>query len=284
MHMRSSLKDKLCIVVIATVIISKAFASQTQQMSMDNFSRLVSYPGKIETICPKQSNKTAVFLVIGQSNAANAAEKKFATKYPGKVFNYFLGKCYIASSPLLGAGGIEGEFITPLADQLIDNGDYESVVIINSSIGATAINRWEEGGDLNAMLLSVLAELKPKFKITEIIWHQGETDFFEKTPPKKYSKSFHSLLQSIRKVLNDAPPLYYAIATKCGVDPKWSAENPIAKEQKVLADEALKIYLGANTDELLENADRRSDQCHFSEQGQLKTAASFAKAIHQHKL
>jgi Carbohydrate esterase, sialic acid-specific acetylesterase len=117
-----------------------------------------------------------VLLIIGQSNSANHADKKFTTQFPQSVFNYFEGKCYIASSPLLGATGEGGEFITPLADKLISVGAYKSVVIVSSGIGGTPISRWQKDGDLNEMLLSTLKRANQKYKITHVIWHQGESD------------------------------------------------------------------------------------------------------------
>jgi len=62
----------------------------------------------------------------------------------------------------------------------------------------------------------------------------------------------------------------------------WAANNPIAMAQRNLSNDAKNIYLGANTDDLLDQ-DRLSDQCHFSEKGQLKAANAFSTAIHQHK-
>ncbi|NDG26107.1 MAG: hypothetical protein EB120_02885, partial [Proteobacteria bacterium] len=129
----------------------------------DNFGRLTAINGKSETACPTQSSDTGVLLAIGQSNSANHADKKVATRFPSQVFNYYDGKCYVASSPLLGATGEEGEFITPLADKLIENGTYKQIVIISSGIGATPISRWQADGDLNQMLLDTLASIK-KYK------------------------------------------------------------------------------------------------------------------------
>lgn len=250
-------------------------------VEVDKFARLVSYPNKIEVACPNQTNKTGVLLAIGQSNSANHGEKLFSTKYPAKVLNYFNGKCYIASSPLLGASATAGEFITPLADKLIDNGDYDTVIIISSGIGATQIKRWEKGGDLNSMLLNVLGDAKIKYHVTEIIWQQGETDFSLKTAAKDYVKSFYSLLDSIRSPGSKNPPIYYAVSTRCGNE--WSAANPTAEAQNVLANDGMNIYLVANTDQLVPEEERIDYNCHFKENAQLKVAESYAASIHQHK-
>jgi hypothetical protein len=246
----------------------------------DNFGRLTSINGKSETACPTQSSDTGVLLAIGQSNSANHADKKVATRFPSQVFNYYDGKCYVASSPLLGATGEEGEFITPLADKLIENGTYKTIVIIASGIGGTPISRWQADGDLNQMLLDSLASIK-KYKITDVIWHQGESDFGNSTSAKVYEKSFHSLKDSLRSSAISAP-FFIAVATKCGNKATWKEDNPTALGQKKLEDNR-EIFVAANTDELLENVDRRSDLCHFSETGQIKTANAYADAIQKYR-
>ena len=242
----------------------------------DEFGRLVAINGKKEVACPAQRSDTGVLLAIGQSNSANHADKKITTQYPNQVFNYYDGKCYVAASPLLGATGEEGEFITLLADKLIENGAYKAIVIISSGISGTPIARWQADGDLNQMLLDTLAPIK-KYKVTDVVWHQGESDFSNSTSTKVYEKSFLSLKDSLRTGGIKAP-FFIAVASKCGNNPLWKASNPTAIGQKNLEDKN-QIFLAVNTDELLESDDRRSDFCHFSETGQLKTATAYADKI-----
>ncbi len=248
----------------------------------DNFKRLISYPNKLQVACPTQTDETAVLLIIGQSNSANHAQKKYTTENPTKVFNYFKGKCYVASSPLLGATGDEGEFITPLADKLIANGTYKSVVIISSGIHGSLISRWQKDGDLNEMLLETLEEVKSKYKVNNIIWHQGESDYSQHTSSKLYENSFRSLLNTIKQK-GVMAHTYIAVATKCGFDATWTYENPTAIGQKSLIDNE-NIFIGANTDTLLEKIDRINlGDCHFSQSGQEKTSTAFSDAISKSK-
>ena len=245
--------------------------------TFDNFGRLTSCPakfegacpGKQEVACPPQTPQTGVILAIGQSNAANSGAQRMVTQYPDRVVNYFDGKCFVASSPLLGSGGPEGEFITPLADDLIANGTYKSVVI----------SRWKAGADLNGMMLQTIAGLQGRYRITDIVWHQGEGDKFLGTSREVYVESFNSMLQSLRDA-GVAAPIFIAVASFCGTSAPWMPDNPVTQAQKSLVDPKRKIYLGANTDLLLDIKDRRAqDNCHFSESGQRKTASAFAAAI-----
>jgi hypothetical protein len=245
----------------------------------DTFGRLLAYPGKVAMPCPVQSADTAVILAIGQSNAANHAATRFTTRHPAQVFNLFDGKCYVASSPLLGATGEGGEFLTPLADRLIDDGAYRTVLIVASAITDTPISRWQREGDLNEMLRDVLKTLPTGVKITTIVWHQGENDLRFATPGKVYRAAFLSMRGTLREAGVDAP-VFVAVATRCGSSRRDG--NALAEAQRALAD-GTTIFLGADTDALLDENDRKRDRCHLSESGQNKTARAYAAAIEKAK-
>ena len=255
---------------------TSAIARETPKY--DSFGRLIDFPGKLAVACPKQRRSTAVLLVAGQSNSANHGEARFKTGFSKHVLNYFDGKCYIAASPLLGATGASGEFITPLADKLVTDGTFKTVVIVASGITATPISRWEGGGDLNQMLLRTVRQLSAaSYQVTAFIWHQGETDFQQGTSTEDYEKAFASLLSSLTDIGVRAPA-FIAIASRCGATQTWwQAINRIATAQRALIDNG-RTLLGADTD-ALGGDDRQLDGCHLSESGQIKTAASYANAI-----
>lgn len=248
-------------------------------ISFDNeFGRLDTHPNKFQVRCPAQASDVGVLLVIGQSNSANYAAHKHATAYPKRVFNYHKGDCFIASSPLLGAAGEGGEFITMLADNLITNGTYKSIVIISSGIGGVPISPWRQGNNLNKMLLKTIDTFDNQYKVTEIIWHQGETDFNLNTGTKFYIDSFQSLLYSMEKKGISAKA-FIAVATRCGDKNSWTYNNSVANAQRLLVDNK-KIFMGADTDLLLGEGDRDAvDHCHLSQDGQEKTAKAYSDAI-----
>ena len=95
----------------------------------DTYSRLIDYPGKLKIDCPPQDEKTAVLLIIGQSNSANFGGQRYQA-IDDHVINYFAGKCYRASSPLLGAAKRLGETWTLLGNKLIEQGRFNRVVLI----------------------------------------------------------------------------------------------------------------------------------------------------------
>jgi hypothetical protein len=237
------------------------------------FSNLIE---KKEVPCPAQNSSTAVVLVLGQSNSANHAEKKFSSQYPGKVLNYYLGKCYSAESPLLGASGLEGEYLTLMGDSLIKEGNLSSVILVDKSIGGTTVSDWANQGRFSTDLVSTLNALNTKYRVTGIIWHQGESDFTNNTSLKEYRKSF----QELKLILNRnsvTAPIFVVVSTICGYSSTWTAQNPVATAQKSLIDNR-DIFLGIDADATLLTSDRRPQSpsqepnCHLSEQGQIKVA------------
>ncbi|MBX9947048.1 MAG: sialate O-acetylesterase [Reyranella sp.] len=241
----------------------------------DGFGRLVGHPSKTKVDCPRQSEDTAVLLAIGQSNVANHAAARVVSRNPDAVFNYFDGHCYTASSPLLGATGEEGEFLTLLADKLISDGVYKVVVIASSGISGSVISRWQRDGDLNAMLAATLQDISNRYRVTEVVWHQGESDFKNATSARNYETSFSSLVDTLVENGVQAP-VFVAIATRCTA--VWRDDNPTARGQRAIL-EKKGVYLGANTDALVGDDARRSDGCHLGQDGQVRTAASYAEAI-----
>ena len=247
----------------------------------DGFGRLTSYPGKTEIECPKQTDKTLVLLIAGQSNTGNHAGQRYESNYGSQIINFWNGKCYKAESPLLGTTGVLGESWTLLANKLIKDGLAEQVVLVSAGIGGTPISRWQSGGDLNKMLIDVVKFTQSKYKVTQVLWHQGESDYGLKTSDSQYTNNFNSLVQSLRKQGVEAPILP-SVATKCGIDPTWSKNTPVALAQNQLPDKSKGVYAGPNTDALLNKLDRYDD-CHFSGTGQEKFANAWVDAIKKAK-
>lgn len=241
----------------------------------DDFGRLVAYPGKVEVACPPQDGHTAVILAMGQSNVANHAARRETTRHGHAVVGYFEGKCHIAESPLLGATSDGGEFLTMLADRLVDDGLYRTVVIVSTGVGGSPISRWAAPGDLNSGLSASLRRLAADYRVTHVIWHQGETDFANATTAEAYAAAFASLAGTLAEA-GVAAPVFTAVSTR-GCATPWVADNAIARAQRGLADDS-RVFLATDTDALL-NPEDRSDGCHFSESGQRKVATAYAAAI-----
>lgn len=108
-----------------------------------------------------------------------------------------------------------------------------------------------------------------------MIWHQGESDANWGVIESHDEKSFESMVSSIRSIGIKAP-IFISVASYCeGIA---GYPNQITRAQIGSVNEANKVVLGVNTDELIPSEMRR-DNCHFNEQGQRLAAKEAALLI-----
>ena len=245
---------------------------------IDALGRLVAFPGKQAVPCPPQDAETAVLLLAGQSNAANFQGQRYQGE-GGHVINLFDGRCYLAASPLLGAGGRFGESWTLLGNRLVAAGLYRTVILIPVAIGGSAIRQWAAGGALNRMLLAVLRQVAPRYRITAILWQQGAADFALGTSGPRYAADLRSLLASLRAAGVTAP--FYLCRASFQLGAAWSPDNPVALAQAALVD-GRSIRAGPDTDRDITAFDRY-DGLHFSASGEEKFAAAWLALLRAQK-
>jgi hypothetical protein len=244
----------------------------------DKFGRLLRYSGKTEVTCPPQDATTAVLLVLGQSNAANYQGQRYQSP-DDRVINFSEGHCYIASSPLLGADGRDGETWTLLGIKLVQSGLYSKVILIPAAVGSSPIHRWATGGDLNQMLLGVIRAAKSHYTITGVLLHQGAADFALHTPGEIYRSDLESLINMVHAEGIKAP--FYISQSSLQLSPAWSEDNPISKAQAALVDGKF-VFAGPNTDHDLKQIDR-FDGLHFSASGQQKFTDAYVQLLTAHR-
>lgn len=245
----------------------------------DDFGRVVRTDGKVEVPCPAQDARTAVLLLIGQSNAANYATRPYRSRYGNAVINYFAGRCYVAGSPLLGAGGPWAEYWTELGNELVASRAYRRVVLIAAAIGGTSIDDWrapEQGtadGRLNAMLMSVLSDVQTHFEITHVLWHQGERD--TDMPMERYRSGFLSLTDSLRAHGVTAPIFVSVTSARRGENP------PVVQAQRGLPDPTVGIYPGIDTDDLILPHERNVTG-HFGPEAERKVVRAWLRTLNDY--
>jgi hypothetical protein len=183
--------------------------------TLDAQDRIIGDAEKPAVACPKQTDRTAVLLVLGQSNAANYGGQRFASKHGDKIVNFFDGQCYVAASPLLGSSGTKGEYWTQLGNHLIESGKFDTVVIAPMAYSGSAVKRWARGGDLNAVLVDTLSKIKAEgHAITHVLWNQGEIDYVVGISEDAYRERLLSMIDTLRGEGVTAP-VYLSIASKC---------------------------------------------------------------------
>jgi hypothetical protein len=99
------------------------------------------------------------------------------------------------------------------------------------------------------------------FRITHVLWHQGETDALRNTTSEYYVAKFSALLSALRDAGVEAP-VYVAVASYC--NGTWSDE--VRNAQRSLVGPVRGVLAGPDTDRF-RSADMRYDDCHFSAAG-----------------
>jgi|SRR6185369_894336 len=250
-------------------------AIKKMPMETDWDGRIVKYEGKQEVPCPPQDKNTAVILAAGQSNSSNYAGQRYRA-INENVINYFNGKCYLASSPLLGADGNYGESWTLLGNKLVQAGLFKRVIIISTGIGGSRMQQWAPGGKLNRLLLSVLADLKPRYSLTYFLWHQGETDYQMHEKEDNYVRDFNGMVESVRGA-GMHPKFFISLVSYRGNFQEWSEDNPLRRAQARVVN-GKDILAGPDTDLELGSLDR-IDEIHFSGTGQEKFTNSYMNIL-----
>jgi hypothetical protein len=251
--------------------------------TFDQVGRLASGDHKKAAACPQQTDRTAVLLLIGQSNAGNHGGQRFHSEHDEKVVNFFDGRCYISASPLLGSDGIGGEYWTQLGNLLLDRGSFDQVILAPAAITGSEVSRCGPGGDLNGIVTDTASQLQRRgYLVTHVLWVQGEIDYVKGTNEKDYRDRFLSLVSSLRSH-GVAAPVYVAVATKClgasnGGTRFHSADNAVARAQLALPDPGANLRSGVNSDALLGDLDRYDD-CHFGSSGEQKVARAWADLL-----
>lgn len=230
--------------------------------------------GKEQIVCPNNTERLGVLVTFGQSNSANSASYRVGSDEVSDVVNFHSGNCYRASSPLLGATGTGGEWMSLTAASLVNAGLYDAVVVMSLGIGGSPVAAWTEGSELNLRLIDNLNAISERYTVTDMLWHQGESDLKWGVSTSQYVASFSDMVSTVRGA-NVNAPIFVSIASYCS---GGDYPNNITNAQLEIINQISGVEIGVNTDELLPST-MRHDNCHFNEQGQRLAANEAAKLI-----
>ena len=133
-----------------------------------------------------------------------------------------------------------------------------------------------QGGALNASMIPLLQDLNARYRVTHVLWHQGESDFALKTDPARYKDQLLSFVATLRANGVDAP-----VSSRRRPDAdRVGRRETQSKRPNRNSPRAGRFKPGVDTDTLLEPQDRYDD-CHFADSGEVKTAAAWAAILAQ---
>jgi hypothetical protein len=215
--------------------------------------------------------RCAVFLILGQSNAANHGEGRYRPTHEVYTLNFLDMKCYRGNDPLPGASGTGGSVWSRLGDLLVSAGLYDRVLFVPLAFGGTFVRDWTPGGSANKRLALALSRLQKWLgqeflSFTAVVWQQGEAE------ANHTSLSERDYRQSVLQVIADLrsrgvfSPVFSTISTLCeaGAHEHQNHET-IRRAQRLVSDAKAGIILGPDTDTI--GVADRTDGCHFSASG-----------------
>lgn len=230
--------------------------------------------------CPAPGPRVMVALIVGQSHSGNYAGERFVGR--PNSFQLYQGRCYPARDPVLGVGGVGGSVWTLIADQLLDSGTFDSVMVVNLSRGNAKVDRWTEG-DLGAVLEEG-AKLPAGLRFTHVILTEGVADRVEGTPVDTFVRSYHKLVDMVMAKAPGAPVFvsmevgYCSLADTNSFDP----DHPLSKAVRRIPDPARGVFPGADMDVIVPAKDRY-DGCHSSGTGARNLANEWTRILREHQ-
>ena len=230
-----------------------------------------------------------VFLVCGQSNAANHGEGVYAAQRDVFALNFMDLRCFRGDDPLPGASGDGGSLWSRLGDALVDRGLYRSVLFVSIAVGGTFITDWtDEGTQVRGRLLLTLERLRKRLgshflAFDGVFWQQGEAEAnHTDMGAEAYQAKFGGIVETLRAGGVYAP-IFVARSTICeGPTPNpFCNHEAIRQAQFGLADITRGIVAGPDIDTI--GPDGRHDGCHLSILGLQQAVALWLETIERNR-
>lgn len=224
--------------------------------------------------------KTGVFILLGQSLAANNGVSNFTPTNPTKChqINPYTGNCFRLIDPALGPSGGAGSIVGRIADKLIVDGVFQRVIMIPAAIAGTGVYRWASGGDHRHRLEVCVKRARQNSYLSHqycaVLWMQGEYDNQQNTTQADYTSMLLDVIDISRRFGNASLPWFIAKETYVS----GNTDANVQAAQLAIVNPSNFIYAGPNIDSLT-GANRQGDDVHLSDAGNAAAAALWSTAI-----
>ncbi|HTI85961.1 MAG TPA: sialate O-acetylesterase [Alphaproteobacteria bacterium] len=227
--------------------------------------------------------ETGVFLVMGQSNAANHGDRRHTANDRVFSFDFFRVQATVASDPLPGASGSGGSVWTRLGDRLINEGVFKRVLFIPIAFGGTYVADWAPNGSMNRRTAFALGRLRRALgtriiNVSAVLWQQGEAEANHTTmSAEQYQHAFQEVVADLR-ARGVFAPVMAACSTLCEAGERTHDNaDEIRKALRGLDDPASGLLRGPDTDVI--GHEDRYDRCHLADSGLSRCADLWFAAI-----
>ena len=221
-----------------------------------------------------------VLVFFGQSNFSNVNP----TTYVPVNSNVFVlsavdGSIYTNSSPTIGtstSSAVAGVGCTAIriADTLITNGNFTSVIVLDSALGGTAISPTWSADSLGMIRVSFAQLAAHGLTPNAVIYGQGESDTGAGTSQAAYAAGLVSFVSNVRAT-GYAGPIFIAHQS-------WnlgSTSSNVTNAQDAAVNHGAGIWAGPNSD-AFGATDRQADNTHFNDAGAALYASAWVTSLH----
>lgn len=222
-------------------------------------------PENYDAVNVTVTNKTAIYLTYGQSNAGNYGASGYQVQH--KVYQFLNNITYRYKDPSLGTTGNFGSVWGRLGDKLIEQGINEEVIFGNCAWGGKTIEKLSSSHYFNFLKTTYDGLMLKYGRVDAILYHQGEAD---NSPEriKAYYQNFEIFLNNLKKN-NITVPVYICRASYCA---QKKANKNLTEIQNSIIKNFDNVKPGPDTDTLTDDLYRLEDGCHFSAAGLNKFA------------
>lgn len=230
-------------------------------------------PGSRKPIDPAGPGKTLIFVVAGQSNAANHDAAAYAVANVGKVLNFSVydGKIYPLEDPLLGctyrdvSGHKGSSWQGRLGDKILAANWADRIIFVPIAVAGTSVQSWAVGGEWNhriSVAARRLSDCGLGSLVSGVLWQQGESDLSLGTSEASYASSLASVINTFRTHGIFAP----IFVARCTRQNDGSVSPAVRAAQTAIVDHSNGIWSGPDSDSL--GAEYRdSAGAHFNARG-----------------
>jgi carbohydrate esterase-like sialic acid-specific acetylesterase len=225
-----------------------------------------------------------IFLVIGQSNAANHGGGSHRARPGVYSLNFFDLRCYAADDPLPGASGNGASPWPILGDLLIERSLFKRVLFVPVAFAGTYAIDWTKDGPIQHRLTLALTRLQKRLGVHMIgfdgvFWQQGEAEAnLTDLAASQYRAQLEALFEGLRQY-GVYCPIFVSRTSICEGPAPHPFKNhaAIRQAQEEVVDLSRGIVAGPDTDRI--SGAGRSDGCHFSAEGIRQAASLWLESI-----
>jgi hypothetical protein len=225
-----------------------------------------------------------IFLVCGQSNAANHGGGSHRARPGVYSLNFFDLRCYAADDPLPGASGNGASPWPILGDLLIERSLFKRVLFVPVAFAGTYAIDWTKDGPIRHRLTLALTRLQKRLGVHMIgfdgvFWQQGEAEAnLTELAASQYRAQLGALFADFRQY-GVYCPIFVTRSSICEGPAPHPFKNhaAIRQAQHEVVDLSRAIVAGPDTDRI--SGAGRSDGCHFSAEGIRQAASLWLESI-----